>query len=163
MRPRRGGTSSRSSEPWPPMEPEEASRARDNPPGGVVLRETLARAGAVAEALRAPGVRPGDRVLLRIEDGPTWVAAFGGLCGGPFLVPLDVASTAEFAQAVERRCASSAPGSGRPPARAFEGTFIDVDSLGPGDAALLSPAPSRLPATSPRSCSPPARSPSRAA
>src|SRR3970282_1378607 len=56
-------------------------------PGKAVARQ----AEAVAAALAASGVGPGDRVALHLKDGPLWHAAFWGvLRAGGVAVPLDV-------------------------------------------------------------------------
>ena len=56
-------------------------------PGKAVARQ----AEAVAAALAASGVGPGDRVALHLNDGPLWHAAFWGvLRAGAVAVPLDV-------------------------------------------------------------------------
>ncbi len=58
--------------------------------GAVTYAELLERGRRVAAGLRAAGVRPGDRVALRIGNGLDWVLAFWGshLAGG-VVVPLN--------------------------------------------------------------------------
>ena len=49
------------------------------------------RAGVVAALLRARGVEPGDRVAIRLPNGPEFVAAwFGVLRAGAIAVPLNL-------------------------------------------------------------------------
>jgi len=73
----RSGREVRRAEPW----------RRRGWPGNAVAR----RAEAVAAALAARGVGPGDRVALHLNDGPLWQAAFfGALRAGAVAVPLDV-------------------------------------------------------------------------
>ncbi len=53
-------------------------------------------ADAVAARLTASGVQPGDRVGIRANDGPLWVAAFFGvLRSGGVAVPIDSSYPAE--------------------------------------------------------------------
>src|SRR5262245_2180113 len=65
---------------------------------------TLALGGAVASELRRLGVVAGDRVILLLEDGPLWVAAFAGsLAVGAVIVPLEAGSDGGFIAGVVGR------------------------------------------------------------
>ncbi|HZQ52828.1 MAG TPA: AMP-binding protein [Bryobacteraceae bacterium] len=60
-------------------------------------------AGRFAAELRNRSAQKGDRVLLWGENSATWVGAFFGcVLRGVLPVPLDFASTVEFARSVER-------------------------------------------------------------
>ena len=62
------------------------------------------RADALAQDLMSHGVRTGERVLLWGPNSAQWVAAFFGcLLRGVIVVPIDHASTAEFAWRVHRQ------------------------------------------------------------
>jgi acyl-coenzyme A synthetase/AMP-(fatty) acid ligase len=51
--------------------------------------EADARVRRAASALRAAGLRPGDRVLIRLDDGPQFpVAFFGAIAAGGVAMPL---------------------------------------------------------------------------
>ncbi len=103
--------------------------------------EMLARAGGVAAALRREGVRAGDRVILKAEDGPQWIAGFAGcLAVGAVAVPLDAGAGEGFLEAVARRCGArvllhDASRHGAP----FGGAAIDLDALDRLGRALLEP------------------------
>ena len=57
-----------------------------------------------ARDLEAHGIRAGDRVLVRGENSPEWVAAFWGCCLlGAVVVPLDKGSTEDFVRAVAQQ------------------------------------------------------------
>jgi long-chain acyl-CoA synthetase len=72
-------------------------------------RATLARAGGLARRLTGSGVEPGHRVLILMDDGPDWIAAFAAcLAVGAVAVPLESSSSSAFAQAVARRCRARA-------------------------------------------------------
>jgi HIP---CoA ligase len=78
-------------------------------PGGVRLsyRELHARVGAVARALIADGVAPGDRVAVWCPNTAAWVlAALGALTAGATLVPVSTRFTgAEALDVISRsRC-----------------------------------------------------------
>lgn len=71
--------------------------------------ETRNAALTLADRLRAGGVRPSDRVLLRGPDGPEWVAAFLGIAAaGAIAVPLDRTTAASFVEKVAARTGSRA-------------------------------------------------------
>jgi len=105
------------------------------------FEETLALAGSAAASLRAAGIRPGDRVLLLLEDGPLWISAFAAcLATGAVAVPLEPATPPEFVREVASRCkakamlhASDAREFG------FAGPKIDLAAPGPCDPAGLHP------------------------
>jgi len=67
-------------------------------------RQLAQTAHRFARELEARGVERGERVLLSGENSPQWVAAFWGcLLRGAVVVPLDVASTAEFVASVQQQ------------------------------------------------------------
>lgn len=71
--------------------------------------------------LEKRGISKGDRVLIWGENGPEWVAVFFGcILRGVLAVPLDLASTVEFVQRVEREVAPKLIVNGR--------FFADFDS-----------------------------------
>jgi long-chain acyl-CoA synthetase len=105
---------------------------------------TLALGGAVASELRRLGVVPGDRVILLIEDGPLWVAAFTGcLAAGAVIVPLEAGSDAGFAAGVAGRSGArvvlTAGSQGRRALGPVDLPVVDLRTLGPGDRTLLNP------------------------
>src|SRR5271156_4698451 len=62
-----------------------------------------AEANRVARELEARGIAKGDAVLLWGENSAQWIAAFLGCAlRGAVVVPIDHASTAEFACRVSR-------------------------------------------------------------
>jgi long-chain acyl-CoA synthetase len=70
------------------------------------LGTTVPRIGA---ALRAAGLKPGDRALIWAVNRPEWGLAFlGAIHAGIVLVPLDVRSSGEFAVRVADRTRASA-------------------------------------------------------
>lgn len=72
----------------------EAYRSR-----GWTSRRIAAEAERVAGALAARGVAAGDRVAIRVHDGPLWQAAFFGvLRAGGVAVPLDVSADPQEAR-----------------------------------------------------------------
>ncbi len=103
--------------------------------------ETLDLAGAAAARLRAEGVRPGDRVVLMLQDGPEWVASFAAsLAVGAVAVPLEPSSLDAFVRSVARSADAKAilhdaAGRGRP----SDVRAIDVSSLPRGVASDLEP------------------------
>lgn len=57
-----------------------------------------------ARELEAQNISKGDRILIRAENSPEWVAAFFGcLLRGAIVVPLDFESSAEFASRVQQQ------------------------------------------------------------
>jgi long-chain acyl-CoA synthetase len=65
--------------------------------------ETIGRAHALAAALAARAVKPGDRVLLWGESGMAWVAAFYGcMFAGAVAVPLDAAFSPDYVRRVHQ-------------------------------------------------------------
>ena len=64
-------------------------------------RRVAETARRFARELEARGVAPGDRVLIRAENGPEWVAAFFGCAlRGAVIVPLDAESAPSFVSRV---------------------------------------------------------------
>lgn len=105
---------------------------------------TLPLGGAVASELRDRGVVAGDRVILLLEDGPLWVAAFtGSLAVGAVVVPLEAGSESGFIANVASRSGAKvvltagSPGRGAPHPPGLP--VVDLRSLGPGGAELLNP------------------------
>ncbi|HZE88849.1 MAG TPA: AMP-binding protein, partial [Verrucomicrobiae bacterium] len=103
-----------------------------------------------AGGIRAVGLASGDRVLLFLEDGPSWVAAFSAcLASGAVVVPLDRSSSAEFVGAVARRCGARIllydGSAGAPPA--LPGVLaVDVEAVAPASSLglIADPSPSDL-------------------
>jgi long-chain acyl-CoA synthetase len=63
-------------------------------------------ATGVARALRARGVRPGDRVIVALDNGPAWIEAFfGTLMCGAIVVPVNTRLTAAELRHVIADCA----------------------------------------------------------
>jgi HIP---CoA ligase len=107
-------------------------------PGGVRLsyRELHARVGAVARALIADGVAPGDRVAVWCPNTAAWVlAALGALTAGATLVPVSTRFTGVEALDVISRS--------RCRALFVDDGFLGVDRLAALRAAALeNPDPS---------------------
>src|ERR1700727_161230 len=96
-------------------------------PGGVRLsyRELHARVGAVARALIADGIAPGDRVAVWCPNTAAWVlAALGALTAGATLVPVSTRFTGVEALDVISRSGARA-------------LFVDNDFLGVDRLAAL--------------------------
>jgi HIP---CoA ligase len=105
-------------------------------PGGVRLsyRELHARVGAVARALIADGIAPGDRVAVWCPNTAAWVlAALGALTAGATLVPVSTRFTgAEALDVISRsRCR----------ALFVDDRFLGVDRLAALRAAASSAEP----------------------
>jgi acyl-CoA synthetase (AMP-forming)/AMP-acid ligase II len=105
-------------------------------PGGVRLsyRELHARVGAVARALIADGIAPGDRVAVWCPNTAAWVlAALGALTAGATLVPVSTRFTGVEALDVISRS--------RCRALFVDDGFLGVDRLAALRAAVASPEP----------------------
>jgi acyl-CoA synthetase (AMP-forming)/AMP-acid ligase II len=62
--------------------------------GRISYRELWDRAARVAGGLRGEGIRPGDRVAVRLPNSIDWVLAFvGGLMAGAIVVPVNTRFT----------------------------------------------------------------------
>lgn len=91
--------------------------AEANPDGTALIHgatrgtyaEVAARAGRTANALRELGVRPGDRVLLALENGLDWVASYFGIqWAGGIVVPLAAGRKSDRLPAVVADCSPTA-------------------------------------------------------
>jgi acyl-CoA synthetase (AMP-forming)/AMP-acid ligase II len=102
----------------------------------VTYAELAERAGRVAGGLRGAGVRPGDRVALRLGNGLDWVLAFWGthLAGG-VVVPLNTRLAEVEAEYILGDCAAAyvvRPGEPLPegdPVEPFDAAHTDVAAL----------------------------------
>jgi crotonobetaine/carnitine-CoA ligase len=83
-----------------------AERARTLPDGPCVSfedgtswswRDAAEVALTASAALHAASIRPGDRVVIMMENGPAWLRAWWGLCGlGAAMVPINPALRGEL-------------------------------------------------------------------
>jgi long-chain acyl-CoA synthetase len=94
------------------------------------------RAARVAGGLAASGIRPGDRVAIRLPNGIDWVLAFiGGLMAGAIVVPVNTRFTDSEADYVVGDSGSSLrfePGSALP-----DGTPYVFDGAARTDVAAI--------------------------
>ncbi|HEY3766708.1 MAG TPA: AMP-binding protein [Gaiellales bacterium] len=99
--------------------------------------EFARRAGAVAAWLGECGVVPGDRVALRLPNGPGYLAAyFGALRAGAIVVPLNpLLAPPEVAHRVEASGARVVIGD--EPLPEPSGSAAAMAERAPGDAAVL--------------------------
>src|SRR5712691_9787390 len=74
----------------------------------ISYRQLWDRASRVAGGLRAEGIRPGDRVAIRLPNSIDWVLAFfGGLMAGAIVVPVNTRFTESEADYVTGDSGSS--------------------------------------------------------
>jgi acyl-CoA synthetase (AMP-forming)/AMP-acid ligase II len=89
----------------------------------ISYRQLWDRAARVAGGLREQGVRPGDRVAIRLPNSTDWVLAFfGGLLAGAIVVPVNTRFTAGEAGYVVTDSGSSLrfePGEALPDGRPY--------------------------------------------
>jgi long-chain acyl-CoA synthetase len=84
-----------------------------------------------AAELETRGIRKGDRVLLWGENSAEWVAAFFGcVLRGVLPVPVDFASSSDFARRVEREVSPKLVAGDREKIRAMQAPSIILDDFG---------------------------------
>jgi long-chain acyl-CoA synthetase len=104
--------------------------------GSLTYAELWDRAARVAGGLRAGGVRRGDRVAIRLQNGIDWVLAFfGAQLAGAVVVPVNTRFTEDEAAYVINDCGSVftfAPDAALP-----DGDPFVVEDLQPDDLAAI--------------------------
>lgn len=111
-------------------------------------KRIAAAANGLARELEDRGISKGDAVLLCSESSAEWVVAFlGCLLLGAVAVPLDFASTAEFANRVSREVNAKLAFCGHVQIEGLSVPFISSESLRE-IAAARDPSPYRSPSLS---------------
>jgi long-chain acyl-CoA synthetase len=111
-------------------------------------KRIAAAANGLARELEDRGIRKGDAVLLWSESSAEWVVAFlGCLLLGAVAVPLDFASTVEFANRVSREVNAKLAFCGHAQIEGLPVPFISLESLRE-IAAERDPSPYRSPSLS---------------
>ena len=116
----------------------------------------------VARELASRGLGQGDRLLLREDNSPEWVATFlGCLMRGVVVVPLDAQSSPEFIAGVERQTRPKIVLGGNPAPHPKTDRRRGIRSRSSAGAPPDTPRPrtgvtplGSLPITWPRSCLP---------